>query len=61
MALPRFINASNVLTGLQAGGAIAGTVGTIAVTKSITDDIKEFAPYILGSTVILAGLYLVAM
>ena len=48
MALPRFINSSNLLTGLQVGGAIAGTVGTIAVTKSITDDIKEFAPYILG-------------
>ena len=36
------------MTGLQIGGAVAGTIGTVAVTKSLLDETKELLPYALA-------------
>jgi len=41
-------NFGNIMTGLQIGGAIAGGLGTVVVTKSLLDETKEIMPYALG-------------
>jgi len=58
MAFPKF-SSGNLMTGLQIGGAIVGTLGTVAVTKSILDEALEIMPYaiagigLLGTVIII--------
>ena len=60
MGLPRFLTSGRFLTGLQVAGGIAGTIGAVSVTKTILDDMKYIAPFVLGSAAILGTVYLVA-
>ena len=60
MGLPRFLTSGRFLTGIQIAGGIAGTVATVSVTKTILDDMKYIAPFVLGSVAILGTVYLVA-
>ena len=41
-------NFSNIMTGLQVGGAVVGGLATVSVTKSLLDEAIEIAPYALG-------------
>jgi len=58
MAFPKF-SSGNLMTGLQIGGAIVGTLGTVAVTISILDEALEIMPYaiagigLLGTVIII--------
>ena len=49
-------NFSKIMSGLQIGGAVAGTLGTVAITKSLLDEAIEIAPYVLGGTVMIGSL-----
>ena len=60
MVLPRFLTSDRFLTGLQIGGGVLGGVATISFTKTILDDMKYIAPFVLGSAAILGTVYLVA-
>ena len=48
-------NFSKIMSGLQIGGAVAGTLGTVAITKSLLDEAIEIAPYVLGGTVMIGS------
>ena len=41
-------NFSKIMTGLQIGGAVAGTFGTVAITKSLLDEAIEIMSYALA-------------
>ena len=58
MAFPKF-SSGNLMTGLQIGGAIAGTLGTVAVTKSLLDETKKLMPYILGGVGLLGTVVII--
>jgi len=52
-------NFSKIMTGLQIGGAVAGTLGTVAITKSLLDEAIEIAPYAIGGTVMIGCLIII--
>ena len=59
MNLPRFLSSGNLMTGLQVGGAVLGTVATVSATKTILGDVKEIAPFALAGVAIIGTIYLV--
>lgn len=52
-------NFSKIMSGLQIGGAVAGTLGTVAITKSLLDEAIEIAPYVLGGTVMIGSIIII--
>ena len=42
------LNLSNIMTGLQVGGAVVGGLATVSVTKSLLDETLEIMPYALA-------------
>ena len=52
-------NFGKLMTGLQIGGAVAGTLGTVAITKSLLDEAIEIAPYVLGGTVMIGSIIII--
>ena len=59
MNLPKFLSSGNLITGLQVGGAVLGTIGTVTVTKTILDDVKQIMPFGLAGVAIIGTIYLV--
>ena len=58
MAFPKF-SSGNLMTGLQIGAGIAGTLGTVAVTKSILDEVIEIMPYALGGIGLIGSIIVI--
>ena len=52
-------NFSRILTGMQIGAGVAGTLGTVAITKSLLDEAIEIAPYVLGGTVMIGSIIII--
>jgi hypothetical protein len=53
------INFGKLMTGLQIGAGVAGTLGTVSITKSILDEAIEIAPYVLGGTVMIGSIIII--
>ena len=53
------MNLSNITTGLQIGGVVAGGLGTIAVTKSLLDETLEIMPYAIAGIGLLGTLIII--
>ena len=52
-------NFGRILTGMQIGAGVAGTLGTVAITKSLLDEAIEIAPYVLGGTVMIGSIIII--
>jgi hypothetical protein len=53
------LNISNIMTGLQIGGVVAGGLGAVAVTKSLLSETKELMPYALGGIGLIGSIVLI--
>ena len=53
------LNLSNIVTGLQIGGAVVGGLATVSVTKSLLDETLEIMPYALGGITMIGSLIII--
>ena len=52
-------NLSNIMTGLQVGGAVVGGLATVSVTKSLLDEAIEIMPYALVGITMIGSLIII--
>ena len=52
-------NFGKLMTGLQIGAGVAGTLRTVAITKSLLDEAIEIAPYAIGGLGLIGSLIII--
>jgi hypothetical protein len=53
------VDVNKLITGMQIGAGVLGTIGTLTVTKSIFDEAKELLPYAIGGVGLLGAVVII--